>query len=67
LWFRYDYFGSSEEIEYSITYKYEVIDGLLNFSSTEGQAFVFYPSGKNYSEYLLDTGEIVRIEGCMFY
>ena len=67
LWFRYDYFGSSEEIDYSITYKYEVIDGLLNFSSTEGQAFVFYPSGKNYSEYLLDTGEIVRIEGCMFY
>lgn len=67
LWFRYDYFGSGEEIEYSITYKYEVIDGLLNFSSTEGQAFVFYPSVKNYSEYLLDTGEIVRIEGCMFY
>ncbi|MDB4540002.1 hypothetical protein N9231_06220, partial [Saprospiraceae bacterium] len=67
LWFRYDYFGSSEESEYSITYKYEVIDGLLNFSNTEGQAFVFYPSGKNYSEYLLDTGEIVRIEGCMFY
>ena len=33
LWFDYDYYGSSEEIEYKITYKYEVIDGLLNFSS----------------------------------
>ena len=66
LWFEYDYYGSSEEIEYSITYKYEVIDGLLHFSSTEGKAFIFHPSEKNYSEDLLDTDEIIRLEGCMF-
>jgi len=65
--FDYDYYGSSEEIEYSITYKYEVIDGLLNFSSTEGQTFIFHPSDKNYSEDFLDTDEIIRLEGCMFH
>ena len=26
LWFDLDYYGSSQEIEYTITYKYEVID-----------------------------------------
>jgi len=67
FWFEYDYYGSSEEIEYSITYKYEVIDGLLHFSSTDGQTFIFHPSERNYSEDIVDTGEIIRLEGCMFY
>ena len=40
LWFAYDYYGSSEEMEYTITYKYEVIDGLLHFSTTDGQTFI---------------------------
>ena len=66
LWFDLDYYGSSQEIEYTITYKYEVIDGLLNFSNTEGQKFIFHPSDKNYSRDLIDTGKIIEQEGCMF-
>ena len=66
LWFDLDYFGSSQEIEYTITYKYEVIDGLLHFSNNEGQKFIFHPSDKNYSRELIDTGEIVEQEGCLF-
>ena len=66
FWFEYDYYGTSEEIEYSITYKYEVIDGLLHFSSTEGKTFIFHPSERNYSEDLLYTDEIIKLEGCMF-
>ena len=66
FWFEYEYYGSGEEVEYSITYKYEVIDGLLHFSSSEGQTFIFHPSEKNYSEDFLDTDEIIRLEGCMF-
>ena len=50
-----------------ITYKYEVIDGLLHFSSTEDQTFIFNPSEKNYSEDIVGTGEIIVLEGCMFY
>ncbi len=67
FWFDYDYYGSSQEIEYTITYKYEVIDGLLHFSSTDGQAFIFHPSEKNYSENFVGTGEIIESEGCLFY
>ena len=66
LWFDLDYYGSSQEIEYTITYKYEVIDGLLHFSNTEGQKFIFHPSDKNYSRELIDTGEIIEQEGCLF-
>ena len=66
FWFEYDYYGSGEEIEYSITYKYEVIDGLLHFSSSEGQSFIFKPSERNYSVDFLDTNEIISLEGCMF-
>ena len=46
FWFDYEYYGTSQEIEYTITYKYEVIDGLLHFSNTEGQEFIFHPSNK---------------------
>ena len=60
------YYGTSQEIEYTITYKYEVIDGLLHFSNTEGQEFIFHPSDKNYSRELIDTGEIIEQEGCLF-
>lgn len=68
LSFEYDYYGATEEIEYSIIYKYEVIEGLLHFSSTEGegQTFIFHPSERNYSDDLLDTGEIIRLDGCLF-
>ena len=66
LWFDLDYYGSNQEIEYTITYKYEVIDGLLHFSNTEGQEFIFHPSDKNYSRELIDTGEIIEQEGCLF-
>ena len=82
LWFDYDYYGFSQEIEYTITYKYEVIDGLLNFSSTKfkknyskdfvdtdeiNETFIFNPSEKNYSEDFVDTDEIIVLEGCRFY
>ena len=79
FWFDYDYYGFSEEVEYTISYKYEVIDGLLNFSSTKFkkynakdlvdkvETFIFSPSEKNYSKDLVDTGEIIVFEGCMFY
>lgn len=67
FWIDYDYYGFSEEIEYSITYKYEVIDGLLNFSSTDDQTFIFNPSERNYSRDFIDTGEIIELEGCTFY
>ena len=66
FWFEYDYYGTSEEIEYSIIYKYEVIDGLLHFSNTEDKTFIFHPSERNYSEDFLETGEIIYLEGCMF-
>ncbi len=49
FWFQYDFYGSGEEIEYSTIYKYEVIEGLLHFSSSEDQTFVFRPSERNYS------------------
>ena len=67
FWFDYEYYGTSQEIEYTITYKYEVIDGLLHFSNTEGQEFIFThliiieldgcPSNKKkyYSKDLIDT------------
>lgn len=67
LWFDYEYYGTSQEIEYTITYKYEVIDSLLHFSNTEGQEFIFHPSDKNYSKDIVDTGEIIELVGCMFY
>ena len=58
---------TSQEIEYTTTYKYEIIDSLLYFSNTEGQEFIFYPSNKNYAKDLIDTGEIIEQEGCMFF
>ena len=67
LWFDYDYYGSSEEIEYTIAYRYEVIDGLLHFSSTDSQTFIFHPSEKNYSKDVLSTGEVIELAGCLFY
>ncbi|RPG68918.1 MAG: hypothetical protein CBD07_001260 [Flavobacteriaceae bacterium TMED147] len=82
LWFDIDYYGTSQEIEYTISYKYEVIDSLLYFSRTKikknnpedlvdtseiDETFIFSPSEKNYSKDLVDTGEIIVSEGCMFY
>ena len=66
LWFDYEYYGISQEIEYTITYKYEVIDSLLHFSSSDDQTFIFSPSDKIYSKGLIDTGEIIEQEGCLF-
>ena len=67
LWFDYEYYGTSQEIEYTITYKYEVIDSLLHFSNSEGQKFIFHPSNKIYSRQSIDTGEIIEQEGCLFF
>ncbi len=66
LWFDFDYYGTSQEIEYTITYKYEVIDGLLHFSNSENQSFIFHPSDKNYSRGLIKSDEIIEQEGCLF-
>jgi hypothetical protein len=67
LWFDYDYYGTNDDVEYTITYKYEVIDSLLHFSNTEGQEFIFHPSKKNYSKDFLETSNIIEQEGCNFY
>ena len=66
LWFDYNYYGTNTEIEYTTLYKYEVIDGLLNFSSSDGRSFTFHPSERDYSEDLIDTDEIVEQQGCLF-
>ncbi len=66
FWFDFDYYGTSQEIEYTITYKYEVIDSLLHFSNSEDQSFIFHPSKKNYSKELIDTNQIIEQEGCLF-
>ena len=67
LWFDYEYYGTSQEIEYTILYKYEVIDSLLHFSSSADENFIFSPSEKNYSKDSIDTSEIIEMEGCTFY
>jgi len=64
--FDYDYYGDGDEIEYSITYTYEVIDGLLHFSSNDDQTFIFRPSDKKYLKGSIDTDEIIQLEGCTF-
>ena len=66
LWFDFDYYGTSQQIEYTITYKYEVIEGLLHFSNSENQSFIFHPSDKNYSRGLIKSNEIIEQEGCLF-
>ena len=67
FWFDYEYYGTSQEIEYTILYKYEVIDSLLHFSSSDDENFIFSPSEKNYSKDSIDTSEIIEMEGCTFY
>ena len=67
FWFDYEYYGTSQEIEYTILYKYEVIDSLLHFSSSADENFIFSPSEKNYSKDSIDTSEIIEMEGCTFY
>tara|TARA_B110000971_G_scaffold189845_1_gene200505 strand:+ start:236 stop:739 length:504 start_codon:yes stop_codon:yes gene_type:complete len=67
LWFRYDHYGFSEEIEYSITHQYNLDDGILFYSNSESLAGTYLPSERNYSESFLDTGVITKSPGCMFY
>ena len=59
LWFDYDYYGTSYDIEYTITYKYEVIDSLLHFSNTRVKN-LFSPSDKLFKD-IVDTGEIIEL------
>ncbi|MEL7341568.1 MAG: hypothetical protein AAGM67_13905, partial [Bacteroidota bacterium] len=66
FWFDFDYYGSGEEIEYTNTYKYEVIDGLLHFSSADSQSVIFHPSEKNYAQDAVGTGKIIELTGCLF-
>ena len=56
FWFDYDYYGTDQEIEYTINYRYEVIDSLLHFSNSEGDSLIFYR-----------TDEIKDFVDCMFY
>ena len=56
FWFDYDYYGTDQEIEYTITYRYEVIDSLLHFSNSEGDSLIFYR-----------TDEIKDFVDCMLY
>ena len=66
LTFEYNYYGTNEEIEFTKSYKFEVIDGLLHFTNKEGQTIIFKPSQKTYSEDSLNTNEIIKLDGCMF-
>ena len=45
---------------------HEVIDGLLHFSSTDDQTFIFRPSTKVYLKSSIETDEIIHLEGCTF-
>lgn len=67
FWLNYEYYGAGQEIESTITYKYEVIDGLLHFSNTNGQVFNYRPSQRNYAEDSVDTEDIIVKTGCLFY
>ena len=67
FWFDLQYYGASDEIEYTITHKYKVIDSLLHFSTNEGETFIFHPSEKDYTQDILNTNEIIITEGCYFY
>ena len=67
FWFDLQYYGASDEIEYTITHKYKVIDSLLHFSTNEGETFIFHPSEKDYTQDILNTNEIIITEGCFFY
>jgi len=64
--FVYRYYGFNDILEYTIVYKYEISDGLLNFSSSDGQQSTFYPSDRTYSTDSLNTEEIMKREGCFF-
>jgi len=66
FWFSVDNYDSNDALESSTLHKYEVIEGLLHFSTTGGQTFVFHPSEKNYAENTVGTEEIRVMEGCMF-
>ena len=67
FWFDYQYYGASDEIEYTITHKYKVVDSLLYFSTSDGETFIFHPSERNYSQDTVETDEIIVSEGCLFY
>lgn len=67
FWFDYQYYGTSDEIEYTITHKYKVVDSLLHFSTTGGEKFIFHPSERNYLRDVVDTDKIIVSEGCLFY
>lgn len=63
--FVYEYFGTGDKVEYSITYTYKVIDGMLHISHSNNEKFVFAPSEINYKESFSNTAEIIQMEGCM--
>ena len=67
LWFDLEYYGTSDEIEYTVTHKYQVVDGSLHYSTTDGQTFVFEPSQRNYDPNAVGTDEVVVLDGCLFY
>lgn len=66
FWFSVVHYDSNDALESSTLHKYEVIDGLLHFSTSDWQTFIFYPSEKNYAEDTVGTEEIRVMEGCMF-
>lgn len=66
FWFELANYDVNEELENKILHKYEVIEGLLHFSTSEGQNFVFHPTEKEYTLTGLGTAEISIMEGCLF-
>ena len=57
----------STEEEESVAHRYYVSVGLLFYSNSNSDSFTFASSEKNYSKSFLDTGEIIKLEGCTFY
>ena len=67
LWFDYNHYGFENEIQYSVTHKYSIDNATLFYSNSNSESSVYYESEKNYSENVLDTGEIIKLDGCMFF
>ena len=64
--FVFRYYGLGNSLQYTTVYKYEVRDGLLYFSSSDGRQGTYRPSERSYSKDSLGMREVVKREGCFF-
>ena len=64
--FVFRYYGLGNSLQYTTVYKYEVRDGLLYFSSSDGRQGTYRPSERSYFKDSLGIREVVKREGCFF-